>query len=128
MYVSLLVLPRIIKIAAQNNALSRIEKANTVFPVSCFFSIRAGTEIRALQILTDSLITKLRSAKTVCPGMKSFNSPLFSVKCLLLTLPPQPSEIKHTVRCGVTPIIYYSVCALARRLEGISTNISVQSY
>ena len=60
----------------------------------------------------------------------------FSVRCLSLTLPPQPSEMKQTVPCGVIPIKYFAVLwclyaeyvsALASKLDGCFKNISKQS-
>ena len=36
-------------------------------------------------------------AKMTSPGVRWSSIPLFSVRCLLLTLLPHPSEIKHTV-------------------------------
>jgi len=50
-----------------------------------------------------------RSASTVSPGRSLFNSPQFSDKCLSLTLPPYPFDIKLTIPCGVIPIKYLAV-------------------
>lgn len=110
---------------------------STSIPLSCFFPlVNAGKVTVAQYRPTLSLISNPRSASTVSPGRSLFNSPQFSVKCLSLTLPPHPFDIKLTIPCGVIPIKYLAVllclydeyvCALARRAEGISIKISKQS-
>ena len=46
---------------------------------------------------TDSCMSKPLSAKMTSPGVKWSRWALFSVRCVSLTLPPHPSEIKLTV-------------------------------
>lgn len=44
------------------------------------------------------------SAKVVSPGRRLSKRSQCSVICLSLTFPPQPSEMKLTKPCGVTPL------------------------
>ena len=50
-----------------------------------------------------SAMSNLRSARTTSLGKSFWSIPLFSVKCLSLTHPPQQSDTKHTTPWGVMP-------------------------
>ena len=82
---------------------------STSTPVSCklFFS---SCECRRSNTGTVQTYRVLDlSARIVSPGTRWSSRPQFSVKCLSLTRPPHPSEMKHTVPCGVIPIKYFIV-------------------
>ena len=53
--------------------------------------VKAGIDTWGQNIPTVSSISNPQSAEIVSPGIKLFNGPQFSVRCLSLTLPPQPS-------------------------------------
>ena len=76
-----------------------------VIPDNCFFPfVNVGSATLA-QLAADSLISNPRYSQAV----NKLKSLLFSVRYLLLTLPPQPSEIKLTVPYGVIPMRYQTV-------------------
>ena len=113
--------------------LAILRVCSTSIPLSCFLPlVNAGILIVEQNNPTDSWMSKPLSAKMTSPGVRWSSRPLFSVRCLSLTLPPHPSEIKLTVPWGVIPIRYLTVLwclyeenvwALASRFKGRSRKI-----
>ena len=100
---------------------------STTIPLSCCFPlVKAGTCKFAQYDPTDSLIQILCLLEMYLQAIivyMLFTILLCSVKYLSLTLPSQPSEIKHTVPCGV--IFMYRECLCAQ--EGFLASLSKQS-
>ena len=79
-------------------------------PLSCVFlrvnsGLRNGTSFISI---TSSMLKPL-SSSTMSPGSKLFVKFEFTVRCLSLVLPPQPSEIEEIDPCGVIAIKYLTV-------------------